>query len=180
MSELFLTKPYQNNVPRVKTPKRYVDFKEWKKWLERELLIKKIVTSVTIDIAPVTSQETREYYESHRDEFKRPRMVELMQIVTKTRDEAKQILKKLAAGENMGELAKEYSIAPEAETGGLLDWVRKDDLEERIDKVIFSLPLGKISTITHKNMRRENKNGFGDNRNTGCSRYYRNEPSGKA
>ena len=28
MSELFLTKPHQNSVPRVKTPKRYVDFKE--------------------------------------------------------------------------------------------------------------------------------------------------------
>ena len=70
-----------------------------------------------------------------------------MQIVTKTRDEAKQVLKKLTSGEDMGELAKEYSIAPEAETGGRLGWIRQGDLEERMDKIIFSLPLGKISTI---------------------------------
>lgn len=126
---------------------RYVDYKEWKTWLRQELLIQKIITDALMAIPPITYEEIKEYYESHQEEFKHLQKVELMQIVTSTREEAKDLLKKLAEGADMGELARQFSIAPEAEAGGYLGWVEKGALDLAMDKVIFSLPLGKISTI---------------------------------
>lgn len=142
-----IKKDYPEEVFQTMLLQRYVDFEEWKRWLKQELLIKKIVQRALADIPPVTFQETKAYYESHREEFKRPRMVELTQIVVKTRDKAKKILKLLVEGEDMSELAKAHSITPEAENGGYLGWIAKDDLEDTMDKVIFSLPIGQISTI---------------------------------
>ncbi|MBW2609130.1 MAG: peptidylprolyl isomerase [Deltaproteobacteria bacterium] len=126
---------------------RYIDPNDWKEGLRQELIIKKIITKATEDVSPATFQETKQYYESHRDEFKRPQTVRLRQIVTRTRDEAENILKQLAKGEDMGELAAKYSITPEANDGGALGWFAKGDMEESMEKVAFSLPIGKISEV---------------------------------
>lgn len=142
-----IKKDYPEEVFQAMLLQRYVDLDEWKKWLRQDLLIKKIITSAMINVPPVTYQETNEYYESHHDEFKHPEMVELTQIVTATSEEAENIIKRLADGGDMGELAREYSITPEAEKDGYLGWIAKGDLESAMDKVIFSLPIGKISTI---------------------------------
>jgi len=126
---------------------RYIDLNKWKEGLRRELIIKKIVTKVTADVSLVTFQETKQYYESHREEFKRPQMVQLRQIVTRTRDEAEKIQKKLAEGEDMGKLAIKNSITPEASDGGKLGWFAKGELEEAMEKLAFTLPVGKISKV---------------------------------
>jgi parvulin-like peptidyl-prolyl isomerase len=142
-----ITKDYPEEIFQAMLLERYVDFKEWKKWLRQELLIKKIVTNALKNLPPITYQEIKAYYDSHQEEFKHPRKVELMQIVTKTRDEAKDMVKQLGDGADMGELAKQFSIAPEAEDSGYLGWIDKGGLDASMDNVIFSLPLGKISTI---------------------------------
>jgi parvulin-like peptidyl-prolyl isomerase len=142
-----IKKDYPEDVFQSMLLQRYIDFNEWKKWLERGLLIKKIVLNALAQVPPVSYQETKAYYESHQDEFQHPRKVELVQIVISTREEAKEIMKHLTEGANMGELAEQYSIAPEANKKGYLGWITEGYLDEPIDKVIFSLPVGKISTI---------------------------------
>ncbi len=142
-----IKKDYPEEVFQAMLLQRYVDLNEWKKWLQQDLLIKKIITSAMVDVPPVTYQETKEYYEFHYDEFKHPEMVELAQIVTATQEEAKDIIDQLVDGKDMGELARRYSITPEAEKGGYLGWIAKGVLEDAMDNVIFSLPIGEISTI---------------------------------
>ena len=112
------------------------------------LLIKKIMKKVSENISPVTFEEINRYYETHRNEFKRPMMVKFRQIVTRTKEEAEDIRKRLNKGENMDDLARQYSITPEAEMGGEVGWVSKGDLHESMEKPIFALPVGRISQIT--------------------------------
>jgi parvulin-like peptidyl-prolyl isomerase len=128
--------------------KRYLEFDKWKEGLRQQLLIKKIMRRVSESISPVTFEEINTYYETHRSEFKRPRMVKFRQIVTGTREEAEDIRKRLRKGEDLGDLARQYSITPEAEMGGEVGWVSKGDLHESMEKAIFSLPVGRISKIT--------------------------------
>jgi peptidyl-prolyl cis-trans isomerase C len=128
--------------------KRYLDFEKWKEGLRQQLLVKKIMKKVSENISPVTFEEINTYYETHRNEFEQPRMVKFRQIVTRTKEEAKEIQKRLKKGENLGDLARQYSITPEAEMGGEVGWVSIGDLHESMEKVIFALPIGRISQIT--------------------------------
>lgn len=124
---------------------RYIDLKEWKEEFRRQLLIKKIISQVPKKSTPITFHEIKTYYDSHRQEFKHPQMAKFRQIVTKTREEAKEIRKRLSKGENFEELAINYSITFEAKNGGEVGWVFKGELEETMEKAIFSLPADKIS-----------------------------------
>ena len=142
-----IKRDYPEDVFKEMLLRRYIDFKEWKEGLREELLIKKIVTKVTAGISPVTFDEIKEYFNAHRDEFRRPAMVQLRQIVVPTREEALKIQGRLKQGEEMGELARKYSITPEAKDGGILGWIDRGQLEESMESAIFSLRVGEISDI---------------------------------
>lgn len=124
-----------------------IEYKEWKEGLRKDLLIKKISQEALSVIKPIPFDEIKEYFENNKEEFKHQEMVELRQIVTRTRGEAKNIQKMLTDGKDMGELAKKYSITPEAKAGGKLGWIEKGELEEVMENMIFSLPIGRISKI---------------------------------
>lgn len=126
---------------------RYIDIKEWKETFKEELLLKKIVNSVVEGAAVVTFEEAKEYYEKHLEEFRHPRLVQVRQIVTKTREDMEKVLILMENGQSMAELAKKYSIAPEAKNDGMLGWIAEGELDEKIDKFIFSLKEGKLSKI---------------------------------
>lgn len=125
----------------------YIDLDDWREELRRQLLIRKIMTEVTESITPITFEEIKTYFNFHKDEFKQPQMVRFRQIVTKTREEAEKILERLNKGDNLKELAKEYSLTTETQKGGEDGWVDRGSLEESMENVLFSLPIGKISPI---------------------------------
>ena len=126
----------------------YVDMEQWKSRLGEQMLVNKIINSVMDNVSSPSYQVIKEYFEANIDQFKSPRMVEFRQIVTMTKEEAEDILKQLQSGGVMGNLASEYSIAPEAEKGGEVGWVALGDLDESMEKILFSLPVGKISPVT--------------------------------
>jgi peptidyl-prolyl cis-trans isomerase C len=124
-----------------------VDYDSWKEDFRRKMLIEKITQKAIGDVTPITFDETQTYYNSHKGEFRHLQRVRLRQIVVQTREEAEKILSRLAAGEDMGQLAEKYSITPEAKGGGMMGWIEKGELEEDVEDVIFSLPRGKRSDI---------------------------------
>jgi len=142
-----IKKEYPEDIFHEMLLKRYIDYNTWEQELRQDLLIKKIITKVFEGMPPVSFNETMAYYESHKNEFTRPRMVQLRQIVTRSRQDAEKILDRLAKGETMEKLAKEYSITPEAENGGILGWIAKGELEEDIEEVVFALPINRKSPI---------------------------------
>lgn len=142
-----IKKDYPEDVFNEMLLKRYIDYNIWEEELRQDLLIRKTITNAFEWIPHVSFDEIMAYYESHKDEFMRPRMVQLRQIVTGSREEAENILDRIAKGEKMEKLAEEHSIAPEAKDGGLMDWIPQGRLEEDMEKVIFALPINTISPI---------------------------------
>ena len=126
---------------------KYVDYEGWKKGLRKQLFIKKILKEVSEGISPVPFHETKAYFDSHQDEFLSPEMVKFRQIVTLSREEAEKILKRLTDEEDMDELGRKTSMVTVVNNGGGEGWVAREDLEESMGKVIFSLPIGKISPV---------------------------------
>jgi peptidyl-prolyl cis-trans isomerase C len=53
----------------------------------------------------------------------------------------------LKAGEDFDKVAREVSTGPEAGRGGDLGYFERDVMPEAIERVVFSLPVGKVSNV---------------------------------
>jgi parvulin-like peptidyl-prolyl isomerase len=122
-----------------------IDISQWKIALREQLLIRKIAVKVSEKVEPVSFQEISKYYESHKEEFRHPAMVRFRQIVTNTKAEAEDMLKGVSKGEQMEHLAEKQ--APPGVAGREGVWIAKGDLDESMEKALFSLPVGKISAV---------------------------------
>ncbi len=124
---------------------RYGSLDEWKKEIERRLLIKKTIHQVIEMTITVTDKEAREYYNKNRKAYEIPQQVRARMIVVPTEEEARKI-KGLLKKRSFEEIAKEYSIGPEAEKGGDLGFFGKGDMPPEFE-VVFKLPKGAVSRI---------------------------------
>ncbi|MCD6297950.1 MAG: SurA N-terminal domain-containing protein, partial [Deltaproteobacteria bacterium] len=120
----------------------YVELEQWEERIREQFLVNKIIKEVTENTTPPDYQDIKRYFEDNKDEFKSPKMLEFRQIVTRSREEADALFNRLNNGEDMHELAKKYSIGPEAENGGKVGWVARGHLEESMEKALFSMPQG--------------------------------------
>jgi parvulin-like peptidyl-prolyl isomerase len=125
----------------------YTDYKEWRHRLKERLLINKIIKKVTNVIPMPTDQDIKDYYMDNQDKFRVAERLKFRQIVCTERKEAENLLKRLHNGEAMEDLAKKYSVAPEAENGGEVGWVARGQLEESMEKTLFSMDVGTISNV---------------------------------
>ncbi len=67
-------------------------------------------------------------------------------ILVETEEEAQEVIKRLEAGEDFGELAAELSIDPgSAAEGGDLGFVPRGRFVGPVDEAVFALPVGEIS-----------------------------------
>ncbi len=124
---------------------RYGSLDEWKKEIKRRLLIKKTIHQVIEMTITVTDKEAREYYNKNRKAYEIPQQVRARMIVVPTEEEAGKI-KGLLRKRSFEELAKEYSIGPEAEKGGDLGFFGKGDMPPEFE-VVFNLPKGAVSRV---------------------------------
>jgi len=127
--------------------KGYVDFEQWKRRLREQCLVKKIIEKVAESVVPPNYQEITRYFEDHEDEFIFPQSLKFRQVFTRTEEKAERVLKLLRQDEDMAELAKKYSIAPEAENGGEVGWVARGQLDESMERVLFSMKQGELSPV---------------------------------
>lgn len=70
-----------------------------------------------------------------------------LQILVKTPETAEQVLQQLLAGADFGELARKYSIGPNAKKGGDLGYFYRGDFQPEFEEAIFKLKPGEISGI---------------------------------
>ena len=63
------------------------------------------------DELAVTAEEVRSYYDSHRDDFARPKLY-LQEILVDTEEEAQSLAEQIRSGASLGELAKTHSTRP--------------------------------------------------------------------
>jgi parvulin-like peptidyl-prolyl isomerase len=124
-----------------------ISYPVWKDALRRRMLLEKVVALDVNAKVRVTEAEAEIYYKANRKSYAADRRVCAAQIVVRDRDRAEAILKRLKAGEEFDKVAREVSIGPEAAKGGDLGFFEQGVMPEAIDRMVFSLPVGKLSGV---------------------------------
>jgi peptidyl-prolyl cis-trans isomerase C len=65
-------------------------------------------------------------------------------ILVKTEEQANQILKRLADGEEFAKVARRFSSCPSGKNGGDLGWFGKGMMVPEFEKVAFEEEVGKV------------------------------------
>ncbi|MHB8110104.1 MAG: foldase protein PrsA [Syntrophorhabdaceae bacterium] len=109
---------------------------EIKEQLIIESLLKKKLTAGT----DMSDENLQKYYEANKEKFKKEREINTRHILLKSEEEAKQVKDKLQAGEDFADLAKKYSIDPNAKvTGGEVGFHPKGTLLPEYEAAAFKL-----------------------------------------
>jgi parvulin-like peptidyl-prolyl isomerase len=124
-----------------------ISLPEWKGALQKRVLLEKLIARDVNAKIQVTDDEAQRYYNANRKAYATERRVHVAQIVVPDRDRAVGILKRLKAGEDFGKVAREVSIGPETARGGDLGFFERGVMPEAIDRMVFSLPEGKVSRV---------------------------------
>lgn len=124
-----------------------ISYAGWKEALRKRALLEKLIAVEVNEKISVTEDEAERHYRANRKAYMTEKRVRVAQIVVRDRDRAEAILKRLKMGEDFGKVAREVSIGPEAAKGGDLDFFARGVMPEAIDRVVFTLPVGKVSGI---------------------------------
>lgn len=110
--------------------------------VKMNLSLKKLVGSNII----ISDEEIVSYFEENKEKFNQEEQVSASHILVESEELAKEIREKLVAGEDIAELAKEYSTDEGTKNnGGNLGFFGRGEMVESFDKAAFTLNIGEIS-----------------------------------
>lgn len=124
---------------------------------ERDLAIRKLLDDQIGGKSTVSEKESRAYYDSNLESFKKAEQVRASHILIKVdpgADEAKKaeartkiesLQAKLKKGEDFGALAKEYSEGPSGPKGGDLGFFGRGQMVKPFEETAFSMKPGQVS-----------------------------------
>ncbi len=112
-----------------------------------QLIIEKLFDKEVYARVAVTEDQLRRFFDEHTAEFSEPEQVRASQIVVKGLDEAKKLQQQLWAGKKFPDLARRYSLGPEARVGGDLGFFPRGVMPPQFDEVLFKLPVGQVSEV---------------------------------
>lgn len=127
--------------------KKKISYARWRDRMRLKILLSKVITDITKDVPSPGLKQIESYYKKYKDDFRQKEQVHLKQIVVKSKEDAKKILKELKKGALFEDLAQKHSFTPEASQGGDLGYVSKGIMPEELEKVIFKLKANKIGPI---------------------------------
>lgn len=122
-----------------------LDYGRWKETVRTSLLEKRVYAFLAKDITPPEQKDIESYFKSNQQEFSRKPQVHIRQLVVRKDEDAQSILKRAQQKKDLADLAKEFSIMPEASKGGDIGWIEKGTLEV-FDKA-FSMTKGALSSV---------------------------------
>ncbi|MCX5818108.1 MAG: peptidylprolyl isomerase [Proteobacteria bacterium] len=125
------------------------EFQERLADIKDQLLIESLLKKKIAADAKISDDDLKKYYETNKENFKREREINTRHILLKTEEEAKQVQGRLIKGEDFAELAKKYSIDPNAgATGGEIGFLPKGSLVPEYETAAFKLTkVGQMSGI---------------------------------
>jgi parvulin-like peptidyl-prolyl isomerase len=116
---------------------------------EKEFVIQSIVKKTITEPSNMTEADLKVYYDKNIKEFKKPEEVKLRLLSSKDENKALEMLKKLKAGEDIGQVAHSMSEDESRSKGGDLGYIHKGRIMPEIDQIAFSLIFGGISDPIH-------------------------------
>ena len=118
---------------------------EWEEEIKNKLLQKKVFLSLASKTSEPTPEELRSYYNANKDTFREKAQVRIRQIVFDNEDAANRLYHSITPSTSLADLAKQYSVAPEAKNGGDVGWVEQGTLDI-FDKA-FNMRVGQRSGV---------------------------------
>lgn len=126
---------------------RGITLAEWRGELEEGLLIEKVARQAAYQGLRAEEEEIQTFFEEHREEFDRPAQVRARQIVVGSEAEGQEMLGLLRQGQPFAEVARSHSLSPDSEEGGDLGFFARGDMPPEFERVVFSIPVGRISEL---------------------------------
>jgi parvulin-like peptidyl-prolyl isomerase len=135
------------------------NFDDYKKIIRDQIFVSRMVQMQVGSAAAVGKRSVRKYYRKNKKNFWVPEKMALSHIMfindTDSSDKerqlqkktAKEILRRIQAGENFSELAKKYSDDVSAHSGGQLGVVGRGTMLPEFEKAAFDLKVGEVSNI---------------------------------
>lgn len=117
---------------------------EWKKSVDESLIQQKVFATFRAKIQKPTEAEIKAYYDENKDRFKHPERVYIRQIVVDEFSKASD-LRDAVKKKDFSELARKFSVAPEAKSGGVVGWVDKGSVD--IFEKAFTQSTGSVSQV---------------------------------
>jgi len=105
-----------------------LSFSEWREDLRYTLVEREVFKKLNEKVKAPSEEEIKRYHEEHKDRFKRKERIYIRQIVV---DEAAKAdaIKVTLKTQDFAEVAKKYSITPEAKAGGVVGWIEKGTVD---------------------------------------------------
>ena len=115
--------------------------------LEKDYLANRFIESYNNSELSITDQEIEDYYNRNSDEFIRTEdFYNLRVILAENYRSASALRGEINAGTDFSTLAKNHSLHGSSIDGGLLGWVRIDDLDDELARQVPRLSINQISS----------------------------------
>ena len=128
--------------------------------LERQMFVSQVQQRDVVEKISVTEEESKTYYEAHRNEFSTPSEVTLREILIEVpvsdrginaaqddeaKAEAEAARKRAMGGEPFPRLAAEFSDAPSKANGGLIGPISRNELAPALQELIDGMKVGDVT-----------------------------------
>jgi len=95
----------------------------------------------------VSDPEIAQYYEAHKDAYVEPKLIQVRNITTYTREAAQKARERILAGEDFRTVAAEVSTHPSRAEGGALPPFARGTYNSAFEGVAFALKIGELSEV---------------------------------
>jgi peptidyl-prolyl cis-trans isomerase C len=112
-----------------------------------QLVVERLLADQVFSRVAVTEEQIRGAYDENPDGWTEPERVHVQQIVVKGLDEAKRLQQLIWQGKKFPDLARRFSLSPDAKVGGDLGVFKRGELPQAFDDAIFRLSAGQVSEV---------------------------------
>ena len=105
-----------------------LSFSEWREDLRYTLVEREVFKKLNEKVKAPSEEEIKRYQEEHKDRFKRKERIYIRQIVV-DEDAKADAIKVALKTQDFAEVAKKFSITPEAKAGGVVGWIEKGTVD---------------------------------------------------
>jgi peptidyl-prolyl cis-trans isomerase SurA len=135
-----------------------LNWEDYKTTIRNGLLQKELVRREVGSHVDISSDEVKQYYEAHQQEFTLPERVVLSEISLTTegkspeefaavRDKEEGLRTSVLNGDDFSQVARLYSQGSTAKDGGGLGTFKRGELSPQIEAVVFQMSKGQISDV---------------------------------
>ncbi|WP_099203342.1 peptidylprolyl isomerase [Miniphocaeibacter massiliensis] len=110
----------------------------------KESALKQFAVTELLKDVNISDEDINEYYESHKEYFKKPEMIKASHILVEEEDKANEIKTEIESGKDFDKAAFEYSTCPSKEKGGDLGQFAKGQMVPEFEEAAFASEIGEL------------------------------------